>query len=121
MQEFQSLTGNGGRPISGPMLVLQGTGNVVISANLTTHFVNKTRALYPQSKIEYALFEGADHVPTLYASQRIWLDWIAQRFEDKPLNKDSENKTYSPARRVKAYQKEVGYYLEIATQSYEVA
>ena len=121
MQEFQKLTVNGGRLISGPMLVLQGTGDVVISANLTTHFVNKTRALYPDSKIEYARFEGADHVPTLYASQRIWLDWIAQRFEGKPVNKDCENMTYRPARRVKAYQKELAYYMEIATQSYEVA
>ncbi|KAK3702143.1 hypothetical protein LTR37_015118 [Vermiconidia calcicola] len=122
MQEFQNLTGNGQRPISGPMLVLQGTGDVVISTNLTTHFVNETCALYPDSEIEYALFEGADHVPTLYASQRIWLDWIAERFEGKSVKKGCGTKeTYRPARRVGAYQKELGYYLEFATQSYEVA
>jgi pimeloyl-ACP methyl ester carboxylesterase len=122
MQEFQHLTGNGGRPISGPMLVLQGTGDVVISANLTTHFVNETCALYPDSEIEYAVFEGADHVPTLYASQRIWLGWIAERFEGKPVKKGCEKReTYRPARRIGTYQKELAYYLEFATQSYEVA
>ncbi|KAK5165965.1 uncharacterized protein LTR77_008889 [Saxophila tyrrhenica] len=121
MQEFQNLTGNGGRPISGPMLVLQGTGDVVITTNLTTHFVKETCALYPNSEIEYALFEGADHVPTLYASQRIWLDWIAERFEGKPVKKGCEHRMYRPARRVEAYQQELAYYMEIATQSYEVA
>ena len=122
MREYQDLTGNGGRPISGPLLVVQGTGDVVVSANLTLHFVNETCALYPDSEIEYATFEGADHVPTLYASQRIWLDWIAERFEGKPAKRGCGNGTaYSPARRVDVYQRELAYYLEIATQSYEVA
>ena len=121
MQEYQNLTGNGGRPISGPMLVLQGTGDVVITANLTTHFVDETCAMYPDSEIEYAKFKGADHVPTLYASQRIWLDWIAERFEGRSVTKGCTSRTYTPARKVEAYQKELAYYLEIATQSYEVA
>lgn len=125
MLEYQNLTGNGGRPISGPMLVVQGTGDVVISPNITTHFVNETCALYPESEIEYARFEGTDHVPTLYASQRIWLDWIAQRFEEKkykPAKNGCGNGTlYSPARSVAAYQPEVAYYLEWPTQGYEVA
>ena len=83
--------------------------------------MNRTRELYPDSEIEYARFEGADHVPTLYASQRIWLEWIAQRFEGKPVNRDREDMLYRPARKLKAYQKELAYYLEVATQSYEVA
>ena len=121
MQKFQNLTGNGGRPISGPLLILQGTGDAVITPNLTTHSVDKTCSLYPDSQIEYARFEGADHVPTLFASQRIWLEWIAERFEGKPVNNGCSHQTYKPARRVKAYQKELAYYLEFATQSYEVA
>jgi pimeloyl-ACP methyl ester carboxylesterase len=122
MREYQELTGNGRRPISEPLLVVQGTGDAVVSANLTTHFVDETCALYPESEIEYATFEGTDHVPTLYASQRIWLDWIAERFEGKPAKTGCGNRTaYSPARRMEAYQQELAYYLEIATQSYEVA
>ena len=122
MQEYQDLIGNGGRPISGPLLVVQGTGDVVVSANLTTHFVNETCALYPDSEIAYATFEGADHVPTLYASQRIWLDWIAERFEGKSVKTRCGSTTaFRPARRVEAYQQELSYFLEIATQSYEVA
>lgn len=123
MQQFQNLTGNGGRPISKPLLILQGTGDAVISHNITTHFVNATCTLYPDSaEIEYALFEGTDHVPTLYASQRVWLDWIAKRFEStEPTSKGCTSKRYKPARKLEAYQKDLSYYLEIATQSYEVA
>ena len=105
------------------MLVLQGTGDVVVSENLTARFVNETCARFPESEIEYAVFEGADHVPTLYASQRVWLEWIWERFEGKKARNAccGEKKMYRPARKVETYQKELGYYLEYATQSYEVA
>jgi hypothetical protein len=58
----------------------------------------------------------------LYASQRIWLDWIADRFEGKSVNCFCGKKQlYRPARKMEKYQKELGYFLEYATQSYEVA
>ena len=121
MQLFQNLTGNGGRPIAGPMLVLQGTTDSAVPVQVTTQQVNDTCAKFPDSQLEYATFEGADHVPMLYAAQQVWLDWIADRFAGREPAKPCTKTQYSPARGVQSYQKELELYLEIATQAYEVA
>jgi len=62
------------------MLVLQGTADNGVPFPVTTIAVNQTCSAYLQSQLDYAMFEGATHVPVLYASQQIWLDWIADRF-----------------------------------------
>ena len=121
MQLFQSLTGCGGRSISGPLLVLQGTEDAAVPVEGTNMAVNQTCTMYPQSNLEYAVFKGADHVPMLYAAQRVWLDWIQDRFAGRDTAPPCTISHYSPARSVQGYQKELEMYLELATQSYEVA
>ncbi|TKA34166.1 hypothetical protein B0A50_00146 [Salinomyces thailandicus] len=121
MQAFVNLTRNGGLPIEGPMLVLQGTADPAVPNQVTDAAVKKTCAAYPGSQIEYAIFEGATHVPVLYASQRIWLDWIADRFAGRETAAPCTRSFYSPARKLASYQTELELYLELATQPYEVA
>jgi hypothetical protein len=121
MELFVNLTGNGGRPISGPMLVLQGTADTSVPYEATDQAVNQTCKLYSQSQLRYDRFEGVEHVPVLYASQQIWLDWIWDRFCGREVDDKCTQHTYRPARSVQSYEKQLAYYLEIATQSYEVA
>ena len=83
---FQNLTGNGGRKVAGPMLVLQGTGDPIAPAVVTDKYVNLTCSLYPDSAIEYMTYEGVGHVPVMYASQQDWLGWIEGRFVGKMAN-----------------------------------
>ena len=118
---FMKLIQTGGRPIAEPMLVLQGTADSAVLPNTTTQAVNDTCNAYPDSQIEYAMYEGADHVPTLYASQRDWLDWIAARFSRGKVAKGCIQELHSPSLPVEAYQKEGNYFLEYALYGYEVA
>lgn len=70
----------------------------------------------------------------MYAAQRVWLDWIAERFAEGAGGMGGEGgagaedeascgiqETYTPARPLEAYQAETNYFLEFATQGYQVA
>ena len=103
------------------MLILQGIADPAVPEPITTAAVNETCALYPQSQLEYALFEGVTHVPVLYASQRVWLDWIADRFAGREVAAPCTRNFYQPAKSVDNYQADGNYYLELATQAYEIA
>jgi pimeloyl-ACP methyl ester carboxylesterase len=118
---YVNLTAAGGHPISGPMLVLQGTGDPVLNWTIATAAVENTCALFPENQIEYAVVEGASHVPALYASHRIWLDWIADRFAGVHAGDGCSRRDLSNLRPVNTYQAELGYYLQLALEPYVVA
>lgn len=109
------------KPISGPMLVIQGTDDPAVTAPTVSKAVNETCARFPKNKIRYALFEGASHVPVLNAAQQIWLQWIEDRFMGKAVNDGCTWEYHRPLRGVESYQKELGYYLQLALQQYAVA
>lgn len=119
MQLYANLTENGGNPISGPMLVIQGTADPGVSYRATTEGVNKTCATYPESELEYATYEGATHVPVLYASQRVWLDWIWDRFLGREVQKACKWSPRAPDWQVSTYQAETSWFLEFAKDGYE--
>ncbi|POR38097.1 Secretory lipase [Tolypocladium paradoxum] len=79
-QLFENLTVAGGRDFAGPMLVLQGTADQNIPEPLTTEYVNKTCAAFPHREIRYVKASAVGHVPVLYATQQIWMDWLDERF-----------------------------------------
>ena len=37
--------------------------------------------MYPRSTLHYIQLHEISHVPTLYATQHVWLDWIGDRFK----------------------------------------
>jgi hypothetical protein len=60
----------------------------------------------------------------MYASQRIWLNWIAERFMQKPTRPNYSERIYGMSDTVMpldAYQGNLNYFLEYATAPYEVA
>ncbi|KAJ4349570.1 uncharacterized protein N0V89_008186 [Didymosphaeria variabile] len=122
LRAYSNISDPSRKPISGPMLVVQGTGDQAVPAAAVSKAVNETCAMYPKNQIRYASFEGASHVPVLNAAQQIWLQWIEDRFMGKDVDEGCTQEYHRPLRRrVASYQKELEYYLQLAVQSYEVA
>ncbi|KAL1610621.1 hypothetical protein SLS60_002291 [Paraconiothyrium brasiliense] len=121
LRAYSNISDPSRKPISGPMLVIQGTSDPAVPADGVSKAVNETCAMYPKSQIRYASFEGASHVPVLNAAQQIWLQWIEDRFMGKDVDEGCTQEYHRPLRRVASYQKELEYYLQLAVQAYEVA
>jgi pimeloyl-ACP methyl ester carboxylesterase len=124
VQAWTRIASSGGKNIAGPLLVLQGLADTTVPEIVTTAAVEATRTVYPNASIEYLRFDGVDHVPAMYASQRIWLDWVADRFLGKASRSGYTNATYGSANTAMplgAYQGNLNYFLEYVTAPYEVA
>lgn len=120
---FAATAGPGTLPISGPLLVLQGTSDLVVPYQFTDAAVVQTCAINNGGGIHYAKFAGVTHVPVLYASRRIWLDFLTNRFSTVGNVTTSRtcvtvNHTSLPFP-VENYQRELGHRLELNTQSYQ--
>ena len=127
---FDSLTKTGGKPFTGPLLVMQGLSDTTISPNITTPIVDQTCNMLANgcsngTQLQYEMFEGVDHNPLMFAGRLTWMNWIEDRFNGKPLQAANTNgscyiNTNTPVRPVAAYQKEVGSYLEWSEYPYQV-
>lgn len=128
-QEYLLMSALGTQPIVGPMLVLQGTADPSVPYQLTDVGVSQACTANSGKGIQYARFDGVSHVPVLYASRTIWLEFLRERFSSagtggKGTGVDEQcvttNYTSLPMP-VENYQKELGYFLSLATAAYEVA
>ena len=118
--ELFNSTANGGRALGEPMLVLQGTADTTVPIEMTDSAVNATCAAYPDSRLEYVTYPGVDHVPTMFASQGTWVDWIADRFAGVPVkSRCREAVRVATARPVEEYQPELNWFLEFAREGYQ--
>ena len=81
VQAWTNLTTNGGKRISGPMLVVKGTADQTLTLEGCSRAVNDTVMRFPESRIEYVLLEDVDHTPSLSVGQDTWLRWIGERFD----------------------------------------
>lgn len=129
MKEYLSSNDIGDQPIAGPMLVLQGTADPAVPYQFTDIAVTQTCAVNNGRGIRYARFDNVSHVPVLFASRRIWLDFLDDVFSSAGsdtgrFTAESEcvttNYTSLPMP-VENYQKELGYFLSLATMGYQVA
>ena len=116
VQEYQAMISNGGKKIAGPLLVIHGETDEKLDSAVITAAVDKTAKALPESQLEYILIPNAAHVPTLQASQRLWMEWIADRFAGREVKPQVQRSRLSSARPVESYQKEQNWYLEPATQ-----
>ena len=74
-----------GRPLGGPMLILQGSADTVVGTVGAMLGYNATCAVSGDVSVEYVSVVDQDHNPSMYASQRLWLQWIEDRFSHVPL------------------------------------
>ena len=119
VKEYRDINGSGGRKIVGPLLVVQGVADPIVSAEVTDAAVDKTCALYPDASLEYQRYAGATHIPAMYASQRNWLNWIEDRFNGRPVERGCARREYESALPIEQYQKELNWFIEYAVDTYE--
>ena len=121
LRDFITKTSNGGKAVSGPLLVLQGLADTNIDAETTTQAIEATASACLETQLEYHTWEGVTHDPLLYASQRLWLDWIADRFAGKPMAKRYSRKDHKPALPQHRHSSEINWILKGTTEMHELA
>ena len=120
LREQLQRTGNGGKAINGPLLITHGTSDPVLSVAVVEDAVRKTTERFPytQNKIQYLSLPKVTHVSALAASQRVWMDWIADRFADRDVESNCNWSELARARPDGAQQTDQNWYLESATKPY---
>ena len=120
-QVYNNFTNPAGKPIAGPMLVIHGDSDASVPFAVTTHAVHETCTQHPGSQLHYAAFAGVSHVPAMFASQRLWLDFIAARFAGTAVREGCQRTNYSSQRPYQYYQKEQSWFVGFAVDAYETA
>lgn len=105
MLKYTSITANGGQKISEPLLVIHGEGDNGLDFRLTKKAVDETVSRFPASQLQFVQLPHSTHGGALTGSQRVWMEWIADRFAGKPAEAFNENSTsvLVPARPASAY------------------
>lgn len=119
VQKFQSLIFNVGKPIANPLLVIHGESDPSLDVNVTTAAVEKTLHEFPLAPLEYIRIPGVTHVPAMTSSQRVWMDWIADRFAGRPMTSSGVRSELKAAMPIAAYQHELNSYHSLATIFYQ--
>lgn len=117
-RHHQALTSNGGKAIKGPLLVAHGKTDPILSVEVVENAVKRTADLFPSSQIEYASLPNVTHVAALAASQRLWMDWIGDRFAGRAVESTCHSHELACARPDSSQQSDQNWYLESATQPY---
>lgn len=120
VQSYRNLTSNGSRPIAGPMLVVHGDADAVVPFPAIATAIRETCELYPESQLEFAAFANATHTPAIYASQRIWLEWIEDRFAGVEAPDGCHRTDYESARPYMYYEAEENWYIEMAKDYFQI-
>lgn len=116
IQEYRERIVNGGKEICGPLLVIHGDSDPRLSSKLSMAAARKTVELYPASSIDSIVLPQVSHAPALTAGQRIWMDWIADRFAGHAVDAGHRETKVTPARPAHSYLPEQNWFLEPATK-----
>ncbi|KAI4164051.1 MAG: hypothetical protein LQ342_002286 [Letrouitia transgressa] len=118
IQRHAYLTGNGGKAIKGPLLVIHGESDMVNSCAAVQIAVEKTAEAFPLSQLECIWLPCVRHGAALGASQRLWMDWIADRFAGVEVKPGYQASQLTSARPAEVYQSDQTWFLEAASQFY---
>lgn len=112
VQNYQESAANGGKETSGPLLVIQGADDPIISAQSVTDAVNDTVEMFPSAQIEYHLLPNVTHASAMYAGLQIYMDWIAARFKGEPAKPGYCSHVAEPIRPGVAQQTEANWFIQ---------
>ena len=117
IQSYQSAAANGGKKISGPMLIIQGGDDPIISTPTVEAAVDKLMDLHPNSCVEYHLLPNVTHAPVMYAGLPAYLDWIAARFRGDSVPQGCRRSVARLARPAGSQQKEANWFVQKQTET----
>ena len=115
-RQYMALTSNGGKAIKGPLLITHGESDPVLSVAIVEKAVKRTADLFPSCQIEYVSLPNVTHESALPASQRVWMDWIGDRFAGRAVESGCQSHELACARPHGSQQSERNWYLESTTQ-----
>ncbi len=120
VREYQKLIINGGKQIAGPLLIIHGDADPSVNFEVSANAATETLRLFPSSALHFIRLPGISHAPALTASLRLWMDWLSDRFAGLALTTGNINGSeLVPARPIAAYQPELNWYIERATQFFQ--
>jgi len=119
VEAYRNMTRIVGKPIAGPLLVVQGEADPVVPAVVIDGAVNALCQMSQGTGIEYQRYKGAGHVPAMYAAQRNWLKWVEERFAGKGVARGCRRREFESALPLERYQGELNWFLEYALDVYE--
>ncbi|KAF2446579.1 hypothetical protein P171DRAFT_462825 [Karstenula rhodostoma CBS 690.94] len=113
IQQYQDLIRNGGRTTAKPLLIIKGEADSNLAYHVAEAAFKKTLEKFPDAPIAFFSLPGVSHDPALTASQRLWMDWITDRFAGKYVSADRGGRELQvrAARSLGAYQAELNWYL----------
>ncbi|KAG8531794.1 uncharacterized protein KY384_003430 [Bacidia gigantensis] len=134
LKRFVRETKVGAREVRGPMLIVQGEEDPVIQVETTARAVEEMVRLSPGAEVKFVVFKGLGHDAVLYASQRLWLGWIGERFfgsdrrggsgGSRGEGKEGLEKVVlgmgETPRPLNAYQREPNWVIKTVTESWEI-
>ena len=121
IQQYQEVAATGRKRFEGPLLVIQGADDPIVSHNTTTEAVNETAKMFPEAHIEYHLLPGVTHASAMYAGQHLYMDWIAARFAGSPTEGGLHTYTAEPVRPTPSQQIDANWFVQIQTSPWQVA
>ncbi|KAL9596395.1 MAG: hypothetical protein Q9219_005830 [cf. Caloplaca sp. 3 TL-2023] len=98
MQEYCAMSSLGGKEIAGPLLVIHGEEDRHLDCGRTVSAALDTSKAFPLSSISCVVIPNIMHDPAMPASQKIWMDWIADRFAGQEPKTGYSAPTYTAAR-----------------------
>ena len=119
-RQYVDLTSNGGKTIKGPLLITHGKADPILTVAVVEKAVKRTADLFPSSQIEYVCLPNVTHEPALVASQRVWMDWIGDRFAGKAVEPGCHSRELSCARPDSSQQNGRNWFLESPKQPFQV-
>ncbi|KAL8651919.1 MAG: hypothetical protein Q9210_002988 [Variospora velana] len=93
-----------GRKVAGPLLVIMGELDERLPIRYTDSAVESAVSASPASHVEYIVLPGVGHDPALTATQRIWTDWIADRFAGRECRNGGQRVEVTPAKPTASYE-----------------
>jgi hypothetical protein len=94
------------------MLVVQGDEDGNAIEKVTTAAVKKTCEMFPQSKLQYSMYEGVTHAPIMFAAHNEWINWISDRFDGVELESGCKLETVRAGRGADSTIKDQNWFIE---------
>jgi pimeloyl-ACP methyl ester carboxylesterase len=103
LYDFQTKYGAGfGKKTNAPMLVVQSQGDFTVPWTVTLE-AWKASCKAGGSPVALSLYPALDYSATPGGSSFEWLEWLRERFEDKPVVGHCEKREYSAVAKADAY------------------
>ena len=120
VQKFQSITTNGGKTISGPLLIIQGGADPIIYPRTVEAAVKNTAKKFPTAQIEFHVLPNVTHTPVMYAGLSIYLEWINARFAGKAAKPRLYSSVASLVRPPSSLQTEANWFVQKQLEPYQM-